>query len=127
MFCVLLKYSMATASFALDKEKINRLPTLLCSLQRYIYCPNITIIWDGRNWMFAVLLRSTLCFVYKVYIVIGFSSPKRDWTVAVVQNMQYSKFTCLSTVIYIFNTYRVVLNFSRGGGGGGGCYLHALK
>jgi hypothetical protein len=31
------------------------LPTLLCSLQRYY--PNITIIWDGRICMFAVLLR----------------------------------------------------------------------
>jgi hypothetical protein len=31
------------------------LPTLLCSLQRYY--SNITIIWDGRICMFAVLLR----------------------------------------------------------------------
>jgi hypothetical protein len=32
------------------------LPTLLHSLQRYY--PNISIIWDGRICMFAVLLRS---------------------------------------------------------------------
>ena len=57
------------------------LPTLLCSLQRYY--PNITIIWDGRICMFAVLLRFTLSFVYKVYI--GFLSRMRDWTVAVAQ------------------------------------------
>ena len=33
--------------------------------------------------MFAVLLRFTLSFVYKVYI--GFLSRMRDWTVAVAQ------------------------------------------
>ena len=43
------------------------LPTLLCSLQRYY--PNITIISDGRICMFVVLLRFTLSFVYKIYIV----------------------------------------------------------
>jgi hypothetical protein len=42
------------------------LPTLLCSLQHYY--PNITIIWDDRICMFAVLLRFTLSFVYKVCI-----------------------------------------------------------
>jgi hypothetical protein len=67
------------------------LPTLLCSLQRYY--PNITIIWDGRICMFAVLLRFTLSFVYKVYI--GFLSRMRDWTVAVAE---YSKVACQSTV-----------------------------
>jgi hypothetical protein len=55
------------------------LATLLCSLQRYY--PNITIIGDGQICMFAVLLRFTLSFVYKVYI--GFLSRMRDWTVAV--------------------------------------------
>jgi hypothetical protein len=39
--------------------------------------------------MFAVLLRFTISFVYKVYIC--FLSRMRDWTVAVAQ---YSKFTC---------------------------------
>jgi hypothetical protein len=34
--------------------------------------------------MFAVLLRFTLSFVYKVYI--GFLSRMRDWTVAVAQH-----------------------------------------
>jgi hypothetical protein len=58
------------------------LPTLLSP-------PNFTIIWDGRICMFAVLLRFTLSFVYKVYI--GFLSCMRDWTVAVAQ---YSKFAC---------------------------------
>jgi hypothetical protein len=39
------------------------LPTLICSLQRYSrYYPNITIIWDGRICMFAVLLRFTLSY-----------------------------------------------------------------
>jgi hypothetical protein len=41
------------------------LSTLPCGLQRYY--PNITIIWDGRICMFAVLLRFTIYFVYKVY------------------------------------------------------------
>jgi hypothetical protein len=36
--------------------------------------------------MFAVLLRFTLSFVYKVYI--GFLSRMRDWTVAVAQYIQ---------------------------------------
>ena len=55
--------------------------------------------------MFAVLLRFTLSFVYKVYI--GFLSHMCDWTVAVAQ---YSNFACDSTVylkicrhVYIFN------------------------
>jgi hypothetical protein len=48
--------------------------------------------------MFAVLLRFTLSFVYKVYI--GFLSRMRDWTVAVAQ---YSKFPC-------FDTYSVFEN-----------------
>jgi hypothetical protein len=61
------------------------LPTLLCSLQRYY--PNITIIWDGRICMFAVLLRFTLSFVYKVFL--GFFSLMRDWTVAVAQHSTY--------------------------------------
>jgi hypothetical protein len=34
--------------------------------------------------MFAVLLRFTLSFVYKVYI--GFPSRMRDWTVAVAHS-----------------------------------------
>jgi hypothetical protein len=63
------------------------LPTLLCSLQRYY--PNISIICDGRICMFAVLLRFTLSFAYKVDI--DFLSRMRDWTVAV---SQYSKFAC---------------------------------
>jgi hypothetical protein len=63
------------------------LPTLLCSLQRCY--PNITITWDCWICLFAVLLRFTLSFVYKVYI--GFLSHVRDWTVAVAQ---YSKFAC---------------------------------
>jgi hypothetical protein len=52
------------------------LPTLHSSFQRYH--PNITIIWDGRICMFAVLLRFTLSFVYKfisafyhVYVGLG--------------------------------------------------------
>ena len=57
------------------------LPTLLCSLQRYY--PNIIIIWDGQIRMFAILLRFTLPFVYKVYI--GFLSRMCDWTVALAQ------------------------------------------
>ena len=51
--------------------------------------------------MFAVLLRFTLSFVYKVYI--GFLSRMRDWTIAVAQ---YSKFACQSTVylkIWLYN------------------------
>jgi hypothetical protein len=64
-----------------------REPYCPLSLQRYY--PNITIISDGRICMFAVLLRFTLSFVYKVYI--GFLSRMRDWTVAVAQ---YSKFAC---------------------------------
>ena len=68
------------------------LSTLLCSLQRYY--PNFTIIWDGRICMFAVLLRFTLYFVYKVYI--GSLSCMYDWIVAVAQHStaQYSKFAC---------------------------------
>ena len=46
------------------------LPTLLRSLQRYY--PNITFIWDDQICMFAVLIRFTLSFVYKLYI--GFLS-----------------------------------------------------
>jgi hypothetical protein len=65
------------------------LPTLLCSLQRYY--PNITIIWDGRICMFAVLLRFTLQYLLFIKIYIGFLSRMRDWTVAVAQ---YSKFAC---------------------------------
>jgi hypothetical protein len=41
--------------------------------------------------MFAVLLRFTISFVYKVYIC--FLSRMRDWTVAVAV-AQYSKFAC---------------------------------
>jgi hypothetical protein len=73
---------------------ITIIPTLLLSQHYYYpninyYYPNITIIWDGRICMFAVLLRFTLSFLYKVYI--GFLSPMRDWTVTVAQ---YSKFAC---------------------------------
>jgi hypothetical protein len=51
--------------------------------------------------MFAVLLRFTLSFVYKVYI--GCLSRMRDWTVAVAQ---YSESACSSTVylkIWLYN------------------------
>jgi hypothetical protein len=65
------------------------LPTLLCRLQRYY--PNITIIWDGRICMFAILLRFTLSLVYKVYI--GFLSCMRDWTVAAVEEMCLLKYS----------------------------------
>ena len=51
--------------------------------------------------MFAVLLRFTLSFVYKVYI--GCLSRIRDWTVAVVQ---YSKFACESTVYLKIRLYK---------------------
>ena len=46
--------------------------------------------------MFAVLLRFTLSFVYKVYI--SFLSRMRDWTVAVAQ---YSKSALPIKVQYI--------------------------
>jgi hypothetical protein len=55
--------------------------------------PTLPLFEMAQNCMFAVLLRFTLSFVYKVYI--GFLSRKRDRTVAVAQ---YSKFTCESTV-----------------------------
>jgi hypothetical protein len=43
--------------------------------------------------MFAIMLRFTLSFIYKVYI--GFLSRMYDWIVAVAH---YSKFVCYSTV-----------------------------
>jgi hypothetical protein len=73
------------------------LPTLLCSLQRYY--PNITIIWDGRICMFAVLLRFTLSFIYKVYI--SFLSCKRDWTLVKVQYIW--KYGCITTSTWVFS------------------------
>jgi hypothetical protein len=51
--------------------------------------PTLPLLEDGRVCMFAILLRFTLSFVYKVYI--GFLSRMRDWTDAVAQ---YSKFAC---------------------------------
>jgi hypothetical protein len=57
--------------------------------------------------MFAVLLRFTLSFVYKVYI--GFLSRMRDWTVAVAQysTVQYSTVQ-YSTVQYSTVQYSTV-------------------
>jgi hypothetical protein len=60
--------------------------------------------------MFAVLLRFTFSFVYKVYI--GFLSHMRDWTIAVAQ---YSKFACSSTVylkIWLYNNLDMFTYFN---------------
>jgi hypothetical protein len=63
------------------------LPTLLCSLQRYYL--NITIIWDGRICMFAVLLRLHYLLFIKFISAFYHVCVTRPFGVA-----QYSKFTC---------------------------------
>jgi hypothetical protein len=56
---------MATTRITLDKENIDRLPTLLCSLQRYY--PNITIFEMAES------ARSPFCYVLRHVLFIKFT------------------------------------------------------
>jgi hypothetical protein len=84
-------------------HEVALLPTLLCSLQRYY--PNITITWDGRICMFAVLLRFTLSFVYKVYIVFLFKY-------GIFEIWLYNNLDMFTYLMRIFN-YKAFWVFSR--------------